>query len=317
MKKSLKLYHGIIVLVLAAIDIFFVSGFFSGWFGLYGTVIGELLLLGIAMGVVALAGGDSRVVLPFHKPKWNEVLGTLVFWFGFFGVTMMMTMVLAYFFPEQVMGVSQGLSRAFVSVPFVPAFLIVAVSPAICEEAVFRGVFFNSLWNTTHKKWMTIVIVAAVFGAFHGNIWRFPPTFVLGIAMGYLVFETNNMFCNMLFHGINNGVPLVLLFLTEFLAKITGTENILTQAENQTTMPLITVGMYLLYGCVGVFLIYLGRYLLHFGRAGYSRSLFPKEKRQEIIVMLGICAFLAVVGVIVMVWAITSGEMTELYQYAV
>lgn len=317
MKKSLKLYHGIIVIVLAAVDIFILGGFLGMWFGLYGTAIGELILLGLAVGVTALAGSNFRVVFPFHKPKWNEVLGTLVFWFGVYGVTMMMTMIIAYFFPEQIMGVSAGLSEAFVSVPFLASFLIVAISPAICEEAVFRGVFFNSLWNKTHKKWMTILIVAVVFAAFHGNIWRFPPTFVLGIAMGYLMFETNNMFCNMLFHAINNGLPLILLFAMEFLTRAAGMEDFMAQAENQMSVPLMSVGIYMLYGCVAVFLVYLGRYLLHFGRPGYSKSLFPKEKRKELWVLIGICAVLAIVGLMVIVWSFVTGEWMEFYQFAV
>ena len=35
------------------------------------------------------------------------------------------------------------------------------------------------------------------------------PTAFLGIMMAYLVVETDNMFYNMLFHGINNGISIL------------------------------------------------------------------------------------------------------------
>lgn len=295
-KRPLKLYHGILLIVLAAADIFVLSGFLTLWFGLYGTAVSELILLLLAVGTVAVFRGDFRVVFPFRKPKLMETIGTLLLWFGTYLVTMMLTMIITYFFPEEVMGVSIGLSQAFRSVVFAASFLIVSILPAICEEAVFRGVFFNSLWNKIQKKWAVILIVSAVFAAFHGSVWRFVPTFILGIAMGYLVFETNNMFYNMLFHAVNNAVPVILLYVTQMLSDIVGMGDIFEQAAQMESIPLASIGIYMIYGCVGVFIIYVGKYLLHVGRPGYDHGMFPREKRRELYILIVICAALAVLG---------------------
>lgn len=56
------------------------------------------------------------------------------------------------------------------------------------------------------------MLTGCIFGAFHGSIWRFLPTAILGMAMAYLLTETGNMVYNMLFHAVNNLLPLVLLF---------------------------------------------------------------------------------------------------------
>ena len=83
------------------------------------------------------------------------------------GIAMILTMVMTYFFPQQVLGTSEGLSYAFFSVPALVSILIVSVTPAICEEAVFRGVVFNSFWPIGNK-WIVIVLTGCIFGHFTG-----------------------------------------------------------------------------------------------------------------------------------------------------
>ena len=43
------------------------------------------------------------------------------------------------------------------------------------------------------------------------------PTAILGVALGYLLVETDNLFYSMLFHFVNNAVPVLLLGLLSFL----------------------------------------------------------------------------------------------------
>ena len=56
-KKTLKIYHGIILALLTAGEIFIFSRYLGNWFGFYGTLISELILLLLAVGTVAAAGG--------------------------------------------------------------------------------------------------------------------------------------------------------------------------------------------------------------------------------------------------------------------
>lgn len=99
----------------------------------------------------------------------------------------------------------------FASLTFIISFVIVSISPAICEEAVFRGVVMHSFDNGKNK-WIAIVVTGLIFGAFHGNIWRFVPAALLGIMLGYIVYETDNMIYGALFHAINNAMPLLSIF---------------------------------------------------------------------------------------------------------
>lgn len=306
-KNKLKPYHGIILLILAAVDIFFAGDYLVRQFGYYGTLFAELILLFLSVGVVFVFGGDLKKVFPIRRPKAHQVFGTLVLWFGTLLTTMIVTMVIMLFFPKEMTEVSEGISSSIMHIPFLAAFVVVAVSPAICEEAVFRGVFFNSLFKPERSKWFTILVTAAVFGAFHGSIWRFFPTFFLGIAMGYVLMETGNMFYNMLLHGVNNFFSLLAAWMLKFMIGAEGAYGaddvgrLMEQSDALLQMPVYLLGQYLtFYGGSGLVLIYLGDYLIHKGQPGYDKGLFPKEKRRTLFVLVTVSVACAVIGIVLM-----------------
>ena len=270
-------------------------------------MIGELILLGTAVGAVAVFGGKFRSVFPIHKPKLTEVMGTILIYLGASQAISVVTMIEMYIAPEMVTETSIGLSSMFTSSSMIVAIIIVGIAPAICEEAVFRGVFFNSIWNQTHGKWIPIIVTAAVFGLFHGSIIRFFPTFLLGIVLGYLVYETNNMFYNVMFHAINNIIPVLVLygmqFLMQLMARALGMNGsgmwnfVMDTATSQVSqLSPAFMGIYMIDGGVGLAILYLGNHVLHLGREGYPKELFPKEKRKQQFIWLTLALALAVTG---------------------
>ena len=132
-------------------------------------------------------------MFPIRKPKLSAIFGTILLWISSFLAIMIITMIIAYFFPQEMLGVSQALGMEFASVTFIISFAIVSISPAVCEEAVFRGVVMHS-FDKGKNKWIAIILTGLIFGAFHGSIWRFVPTALLGIMLGYIVYETDNIF---------------------------------------------------------------------------------------------------------------------------
>lgn len=310
-KRTLKLYHGIIVIVLAAIDIFILGDYLAGWFGFYGTLLGELVLLVLAVGAVLIFNSDMKKVFPVRRLRACQVFGTLVFWLGTLFVTMLVAMLMTLLFPQEMAEVSEGISGAMMSVPFFVAFLVVVISPAICEEAVFRGVFFNSLFKPGRNKWILIFVTAAVFGAFHGSIWRFFPTFFLGIAMGYVLMETGNIFYTVLFHGVNNFLSLMATYWLEIVSRAGGMydmDAVMEQSNELIQMPLYIIGQYLaFFGGSGIVLLYIGNYLLHKGQPGYDKGLFPKEKQHTLIALVAAAVGCVVVGMMLAVGSMLLG----------
>ena len=306
-KKQLRLWQGLLVIILAGLEVFVFSDFLPQWLGMGRSLIGELILLGTAVGAVAVFGGKFRSVFPIHKPKLTEVMGTILIYLGASQAISVVTMIEMYIAPEMVTETSIGLSRMFTSSSMIVAIIVVGIAPAICEEAVFRGVFFNSIWNQTHGKWIPILVTAAVFGLFHGSIIRFFPTFLLGIVLGYLVYETNNMFYNVMFHAINNIIPVLVLygmqFLMQLMARALGMNGsgmwnfVMDTATSQVSqLSPAFMGIYMIDGGVGLAILYLGNHVLHLGREGYPKELFPKEKRKQQFIWLALALALAVTG---------------------
>jgi membrane protease YdiL (CAAX protease family) len=306
-KKQLRLWQGLLVIILAGLEVFVFSDFLPQWLGMGRSLIGELILLGTAVGAVAVFHGNFRSVFPIHKPKLTEVMGTILIYLGASQAISVVTMIEMYIAPEMVTETSIGLSSMFTSSSMIVAIIVVGIAPAICEEAVFRGVFFNSIWNQTHGKWIPIIVTAAVFGLFHGSIIRFFPTFLLGIVLGYLVYETNNMFYNVMFHAINNIIPVLVLygmqFLMQLMARALGMNGsgmwnfVMDTATSQVSqLSPAFMGIYMIDGGVGLAILYLGNHVLHLGREGYPKELFPKEKREQQFIWLALALALAVTG---------------------
>ena len=301
-RKTLKVYHGIIMLILSAVCVFFVSPILGANRGLYGTLLNEILLLVLAVALTAVVRGDFKQVFPIHKPKLSAVFGTILLWIGSFLAIMIITMIIAYFFPEEVIGVSQGLGMEFASLTFIISFVIVSISPAICEEAVFRGVVMHSFDNGKNK-WIAIVVTGLIFGAFHGNIWRFVPTALLGIMLGYIVYETDNMIYGALFHAINNAMPLLSIFA---MKSMYSNEMFQSQMSTMTDngIPLISIGMYVMYGAAIPLLLTIGNYLIHKGTKHAKNSLFAKEERMKLVVLLLISGAFLVVGFFIIIFSL-------------
>lgn len=285
----------IVLILLYGVDIFVLSGYCVYFFGEWGILLYEGLLAVLAVGTVALFRENVRRAFPFHRPTLAKTVGTVLMWIGTLLITMIPTSILLYVFPEQMSGATESVSELSGGLPFALAVLLICVTPAIFEEMAFRGGLF-SCFRGFKSPWPAILISAVVFGAFHGSFWRFVPTAMLGIAMGYLLAETDNMFYNMLFHLINNALPMLLLQLT--FSQMESAESMI-----QAGVPLVTVAVYFLYASAGPFLLYAGNYLIHKGQTGYDRGLLPKEKKKTFLglvlvsmVFLGLGVLLFVLG---------------------
>jgi sodium transport system permease protein len=105
--------------------------------------------------------------------------------------------------------------------------LLVALTPAICEELVFRGVLLSGLRSRVGMVG-SVVGSAVIFGAFHLSFEtaiRFLPTLWLGLLLAYVVWHTRSILAAMIMHFVNNAVVIVLVstpMLREWFADPSG-----------------------------------------------------------------------------------------------
>ncbi|HXU06947.1 MAG TPA: ABC transporter permease subunit/CPBP intramembrane protease [Polyangia bacterium] len=86
---------------------------------------------------------------------------------------------------------------------FLLALLLTAVSPAICEEALFRGPILRGL-RTRFSATGSAILTGLLFGLFHGDVWRFIPATMLGFALSVIALAADSIVPAMLAHFANN-----------------------------------------------------------------------------------------------------------------
>ncbi len=81
--------------------------------------------------------------------------------------------------------------------------VLFAVLPGVCEELLFRGAFLG-LWRSKSSAAGAVIVTALVFGLFHLSVFRFFPTFGLGVVLGVLRLRAGSVLPSMLAHTLNN-----------------------------------------------------------------------------------------------------------------
>jgi sodium transport system permease protein len=94
-----------------------------------------------------------------------------------------------------------------------------ALSPAICEELLFRGVLLRASWRADAsggearpgllRTPSAVVLNGLLFALFHLSIYRFLPTFILGAVLAFCAIRSGSILPSMLFHLLNNGAAIL------------------------------------------------------------------------------------------------------------
>ena len=116
-----------------------------------------------------------------------------------------------------IFGESDGLRRAgdlFQSVGqggfAVVVALAIGMTPAICEELLFRGYAQTRLLRMM-PAWIAVGLTAIIFAAFHMDPVHAVAVFPLGLYLGGLVRHSGSIFPAMLAHFANNSISVALL----------------------------------------------------------------------------------------------------------
>lgn len=126
------------------------------------------------------------------------------------------------------------------------ALLIVALTPAICEEFLFRGILLNA-----SKGWKTFSAIALnglLFGALHMSIANMPALTLMGAYMAYIVWKSGSIFHSVLVHFINNSLAVLLIYYST--EKMISEENFMAIIEHPLCM-----GVAFVYLCFAIFSI--------------------------------------------------------------
>ncbi len=162
--------------------------------------------------------------LSLKAPRWYEPILSMIFILATLVVVMRLGIEQAKYMPMPNMDNNTLLNSMISDNPSwlqtLQMLFAIAFSAAVCEEVLFRGVVLSGLSKPEKNTLMAVIITAGLFAIMHLSIYRLMPTFILGLALGYLTCRTGSIFNSMLAHCFNNAIP-VLIFHKRLPQQIT------------------------------------------------------------------------------------------------
>ncbi len=80
---------------------------------------------------------------------------------------------------------------------------VICITPAICEEALFRGFAMSNL-KQVYRPFMAIFITGFLFALYHFQPFNIVPLLILGFYLGFIVYFSNSLYVGILAHFLNN-----------------------------------------------------------------------------------------------------------------
>ncbi len=101
---------------------------------------------------------------------------------------------------------------------------VIAVTPAVCEEMLFRGLIQRALEEPSERQiasaaerqkrgWIAAVIAGVIFGLYHLNPFTLVPLIALGVYFGFVVYRTRNITPAIVAHFVNNFLACLAVYL--------------------------------------------------------------------------------------------------------
>lgn len=175
-----------------------------------------------------LQGNDSKKTFRLRKPRQS------VLWLGILGVLVIQPSIQAYMFLQNKLLTSLPFGVNFINslkelmdsfesatlslvtansfAEFLLVAFVIAVTPAVCEEFLFRGlVLFN--FEKVMSPVKTIFMTGFIFAIFHFHPFNILPLILLGFFLSYAVYYSNSIITGIVIHFINNFLSAYLVFV--------------------------------------------------------------------------------------------------------
>lgn len=190
------------------------------YFGQYITIALPVVILAVLFRV------DLKERFKFNKIKLKTIPYLIIIFLAALPITTFMANLTTFLFGLKTDGIDAfvgGLSVA----PYQKLFIL-AITPAICEELMFRGLLLDK--KSGLNMHALAILSGVMFALFHVGYDQLLYTFALGVIYAYVAIITKSIFSTMLLHFINNGFGTIIEMI---FGKLEATEVV---AENAITI---------------------------------------------------------------------------------
>ena len=221
--------------------------------GIPGLVLTEVGFLTLAVVYCLIGRVKIKDMFPVKKIKFRELAGSILIVAGFYPLELLLVIISALIFPNSMNEIGDITSFLYDGINYPLAILIVAVMPAICEEAMHRGALLSS-FKSIKRDWIIVLIMGLLFGINHLSVLRFLMTTVMGMFFSYVVLKRENILLSMIMHFTNNAISVTIGYLTGTI----GSASNVTAADYSSAL-----GVYLILGFLSPVVITVGLMLVH------------------------------------------------------
>jgi membrane protease YdiL (CAAX protease family) len=199
------------------------------------------------VGFLLWRGLPLRETLGLHRPSRTHCLGTVLLTVGLVGAAVLYMAAQGAIFGgiesyrEQQGAWTEKLTSHTLG-GLAALLLTIAVTPAICEELLFRGLLARA-YAASMRRGPICVLVGVLFGLFHGLVsLQTIPAALLGMAITWLALATGSLWPAVLCHFLFNATTVVAHHLD---ARLGGVE---TAAGMQLTVAALAAAIFIPLG---------------------------------------------------------------------
>jgi membrane protease YdiL (CAAX protease family) len=158
---------------------------------------------------------DIRKILRLSLPSPRHLLGSLILSASLVPLVAEVAVLqdLVIPIPEDLVAAMKDAFTVGPGESILLAFVAFSVTPAVCEEVLFRGFLLSGLASVLGERG-AVVMTGILFGLFHLNLYRFAPTAIIGIVIGLVVLASSSLATGILSHAVNNAIALAILNLS-------------------------------------------------------------------------------------------------------
>ncbi len=249
-----SLSDGVVIYSVALLLLIYVGSYVQVKFGMLGIVASQILLVSIPLLVCIYIKTDFKRVFSLKLPSIKHLFGGVCIWVGTFIFVMIITNVLLYWFPENEEVVTRLQEALYAKENLFFNLAVIALTPAICEEVLFRGFIFTCFKG--EKAYTRGIIISGIlFGLMHIDFIRLIPTTCLGIVIAYAVYKSGSIFVGMLMHFLNNGIAVLCMHYPDWQFADFINSSDFFSAKTQLSSVALLVGLMLAFMLIGIWLL--------------------------------------------------------------
>ena len=162
-----------------------------------------------------------------ESPRFTKYLLAIVFMLAIMpAIEFISSLNASYSFPESLKGLEEYLRNIDESTmqstmkalagngvgAFILNLIVLAITPAACEEMFFRGVLQKFFVDNIRNKHIAILLTAFIFSAIHMQFSGLLPRFILGAVLGYLFYSSGSLWLSIVAHATNNALVVIAAF---------------------------------------------------------------------------------------------------------